>query len=114
MALTFTRAASPEQFLRFGRGAEVAWVGTITFDNSYPTGGEAIAPSDFGFDALFFVSVNASATPVTKFVRWDEVNSKLLIYIEDSISGICAEAGAASDQSLVKVAVLAIGTKRSA
>jgi hypothetical protein len=114
MALTFTKLPSADPYLRLGRGDTVLWVGTITFDNSYPTNGEAIAASDFGLDSITFVSVNAAATPVTKFVRWDEANSKLIVFIEDSISGISAEAGNATDQSAVKVAVMVVGRKVAA
>lgn len=110
MALTISRHPTPEQFIRFGRGNVVAFACKVTFDNSYPTGGEAIAASDFGLSTIAFVAVNAQSGVVTKFVRWDSANSKLLIYIEDGTSGISAEAANASDQSAVTVDLLVIGT----
>lgn len=33
----------------------------ITFDTSYPTGGEALVPADVGFDSILQVSVDPTA-----------------------------------------------------
>jgi hypothetical protein len=83
---------------------------TITFDSSYPTGGEAIAASDFGLDKIHFVAVNAFTNVATKGVTWLSSTSKLKVWVEDSISGISAEAAGSSDQSAVSVEALVVGT----
>jgi len=95
---------------RWISGDRVNVTATVTFDNSYPTGGEAIAASDFsGLSQIDYLSVNAHSDVATKDVVWDRTNSKLLIYIEDGTSGIEAEAGNTSDQSAVDVEVHVIG-----
>jgi hypothetical protein len=110
MALTFTNPADgirPYHVL-----GDVKMVARkVTFDNSYPTGGEAIAPSDFGLSKIIWVQVNAQSDVLTKHVRWVEAAGahKLFIAVEDGTSGIEAEAAAASDQSLVSVHVLVFG-----
>ena len=82
---------------------------TVTFDSSYPTGGEAIAASDFeNLDQIDYVSVNP-VDVATNRVVWDRGNSKLKIFIEDGTSGIEAEAANTSDQSAVAVEVQVIG-----
>lgn len=102
MALTFTKYI-PDSIHAGGDIYE--WIGKVTFDNSYPTNGEAITAADFGGDDLLFVGVNAASSVVTKSVYWDRTNSKLKIFVEDGTSGIAAEAANASDQSLVTVDV---------
>lgn len=83
----------------------------VTFDSSYPTGGEAISPSDFGLGRIVWVQVNAVTDVATKEVQWVDAAGahKLKIMVEDSISGIAAEAANASDQSAVSVHVLVYG-----
>jgi hypothetical protein len=83
----------------------------VTFDNSYPTGGEAVAASDFGLAKILWISVNAQTDVLTKHVRWVESAGAhtLLIAIEDSISGIEAQAGNATDQSAVSVHLMVFG-----
>lgn len=105
MALTFQRFVPDLIPLD---GSRYEWIGQITFDNSYPTGGEVIAGSDFGADKIVFVGTPGQTNILTKHVRWDRTNSKLFIAVEDSISGIEAEAANASDQSLVIIPVRVI------
>lgn len=106
MALTFTKDAEGVM------GDRRYWMGRVAFDSSYPTGGEAVAASDFGFDvSLDSVIVGAgSALVFTKIVRWDPSTSKLTIGVEDGTSGIEAQAGSTSDQSgVVDVPIVAFG-----
>lgn len=74
--------------------------GTLDFDSSYPTGGEAIAASDFGgYYVLLDLWVEATGAEVPKY---DPDNEKVLLYTADG-----TEAVNASDQSAVSVRFLA-------
>lgn len=74
----------------------------VTFDSSYPTGGEAVAASDFGMTSG---SINA-VTPVFsgataangRIVAWNPSTGKLTVWTAPG-----TEAGNASDQSAVTV-----------
>lgn len=72
MALTFTKdKEGVAGDLRY-------WSGTVTFDSSYPTGGEAILASDFGFGSTIYVlDLGSDSGLVFKF---DRTNSKILAY----------------------------------
>jgi len=90
-------------------GTQRIWQGLITFDASYPTGGEAIDVDQLGgmfqLDALI---LNQSSV-AGKDVVWDQATAKLLIYVEDGTSGIAAQAANASNQSAVTVRAVAFG-----
>lgn len=105
MALTFTKYVADNVPLY---GDVQAWAGKVTFDSSYPTGGEAIAASDFSANEILFVSVNAITDVATKHIRWDRAASKFQLFVEDAISGISAEAANASDQSAVDAEILVL------
>ncbi|MCB7129662.1 MAG: hypothetical protein J3T61_09010 [Candidatus Brocadiales bacterium] len=83
----------------------------VTFDSSYPTGGEAIVAANLGLTTLREVlAVQTIAPVVADFtVRWDRANSKLFISEEDGTSGINAQAGSASDMSAIIALITAIG-----
>ena len=51
--------------------------GKLTFDSSYPTGGELLAPSDLGLDDIDHLNVMllSGAFPV-----WDKTNDKLKVF----------------------------------
>ena len=106
MALTLTKTDD------FVIGDRRMWVGTVAFDSSYPTGGEAIAYTDFDFNIelnAVLVGSQSSLVP-TKVVSYDPSTGKLVINVEDGTSGISAEAANASDQSgVVDVQIVAIG-----
>lgn len=52
---------------------------TVTFDSSYPTGGEAVVATDFGLTSLFtIIPLSDNGTNVIAF---DKTNSKLLAYV---------------------------------
>lgn len=97
MALTFTEAKSEVV------GSSRSWRGTVTFDSSYPTGGEAIAIADFGFN-VEIDTVLAAADTGAEVVAWDSANSKILVYTADG-----TEATNASNQSAVTCTVVAFG-----
>ena len=103
MALTFTAD-------NFGVvGAQRQWQGTVTFDASYPTGGEAVLPADFGglvqIDTVIIGQTNVAGVDAV----WDATNSKVILYDEDNTSGVAAQAANASDQSATIVTAIVYG-----
>lgn len=85
------------------------FAGTVTFDSSYPTGGEAITPANFWMtNSLVSVIVNPADDAGVE-VKWAPSTSKLLVFVEDNVSGISAEAGNGTDQSGVVVPVFVLG-----
>ncbi len=72
---------------------------TVAFDNSYPTGGEAVDVSMFGgqltelTDAILLNSHNLAAS---RIVVWDRPNKKLKLF-----TALSTEAANASDQSTI-------------
>lgn len=72
MALTFTnQAQGVVGNLRY-------WSGTILFDNSYPTNGEAITAANFGFASVIYVldlGINGGV-----LFEFDKTNSKIKAY----------------------------------
>ena len=104
MALTVTNET------RSVVGDLVLVTGTLTFDSSYPTGGEAVAASSFSnFIRLDFLGLNAHTDVATKLAVWDRSNAKIILYVEDGTTGIEAQAANTSDQSAVSVEFLAFG-----
>ena len=75
---------------------------TVAFDNSYPTGGEAVTASDFGLDSEIFAIIPANGG--ADVVSYDRTNGKLTIHTADG-----TEATNASDQSAVSRDVLVLG-----
>lgn len=77
--------------------------GTITFDASYPTGGEAITPATFGLTFLnhLVITDNAGAD----VVAWDRTNAKLVAYVRTT--GV--EVADTTDLSALVISVLALG-----
>lgn len=80
-----------------------------TFDSSYPTGGEAIAASDFGLTKIEFVQ----ASPGSAFgsiVGWDRANSKLLVRDSGANAGdVFPEQANATDLSTFVVHLTVVG-----
>jgi hypothetical protein len=103
MALTFTKNHASVV------GDKRVWRGTITFDSSYPTGGEAVTAANFGFN-VDIQHVNLGSVDDAKYhAAWDATNSKIILYVEDGTSGIEAQAANESDQSAVIVTLEAFG-----
>jgi hypothetical protein len=106
MALTIAKTASGVM------GDKRYFLGTVAFDASYPTGGEAVTAAELEFQLqVDAVIINAQSSLVpTKVVSYDPSTGKLVINVEDGTSGIMAEAGNASDQSgVVDVQFIAFG-----
>jgi hypothetical protein len=78
---------------------------TLTFDASYPTGGEALTDTDMGLRGCdFFMSELMSANG--KQVVWDRTNDKALIFDGG------AEVSNGTDQSAVVIRCKAVGRGR--
>jgi hypothetical protein len=79
---------------------------TVTFDNSYPTGGEELTVAMFGgvLQAIEWVSVPGANTAGNRLVVWDRANSKILLY-----TALGTQATNASDQSAIVVEVVVAG-----
>ena len=57
----------------------------ITFDNSYPTGGEAVAASDLNLNGIHVLLPPTARSGVV--LEWDHVNSKIKAYYADYDAG---------------------------
>ena len=94
MALTFTKVD------HFVLGDREARVYDVTFDSSYPAGGEAVTPDDFGLrNSITAVLAAAARDPDTAdnalVVDFDDTNDKLVLFWGDNNN--------ASDGPLVEV-----------
>lgn len=109
MALTVTELAAVQPVVRPGDTPKALVFATITFDSSYPTGGEALASSDFSsvgsLDSVIVSQTNVAGIDAV----WDSANSKVLLYDEDNTSGIAAQVADTTDMSATTVDVLVVG-----
>jgi len=71
MALTYAPAK------RGSAGDLRYWIGTITFDSSYPTGGESITQEKMGFHTVHSITLS-SADGYT--FEYDKTNEKIIAY----------------------------------
>lgn len=57
-------------------------IGQITFDSSYPTGGEALTPQQIGLGTILWMDVEnpVSATPTTRMSTFDHTNGRFLVF----------------------------------
>ena len=93
MALTLTKTASGVM------GDKRYWLGTLAFDDSYPTGGEAITAANVEMQSSIQGSVVGTGNVATKRVAFDPSASAFLVFVEDGTTGKEAQAANASDQS---------------
>lgn len=77
-------------------------IATVTFDSSYPTGGEALSANDLGLASLDFVS---ATTDGNYAVTWDKAAGKLKAYVAAG-----TQVPNATDLSAIAVRILAIGS----
>lgn len=94
MALTFTNADPRGRTDVAGSTRRAS--GVITFDSSYPTGGEAYTPALFGLATVHSIQVSPVSNNGAKLVVWDSANAKFLVY-----TALGAEAADTSNQSSV-------------
>lgn len=83
--------------------SKVLELGTVTLDNSYPTGGEAIdATGDLGYDTMIFESG-------TVVLNWDKANQKVIAYWGNAgTASVLPEVTATTDLSAVTAQFMAI------
>lgn len=96
MALTYTEVH------RSVHGMQRVWEGLITFDNSYPTGGEVIDPAQLGMSTV--ESVSLTPTAGTRLFSWNQTTRAIQVF-----TALSTEAANASDQSTISIRVLAFG-----
>lgn len=90
-------------------GAQREVIADVTFDSSYPTGGESFTVADVdpgessssAFHVVLAEQNNATAT-VNRLATYDYANKKLLL-----LTALSTEAANASDQSTIILRVLA-------
>ena len=91
------------------QGDRVVVDAKIAFDDSYPTNGEALANTDFSglhqIDSLIVHSTNLAQYRVI----WDDTNSKLKVYLEDTSTGKEAEVGDTEDINTLRCLVQVTG-----
>lgn len=82
----------------------------ITFDSSYPSGGEAVTAADFGL--TYLENVVPLGAPDGFSFEYDVANSKLLAYwVDTSVDGAAqAQVANTTDLSAVAGWFLGIGT----
>lgn len=82
----------------------------VTFDSSYPTGGEALTPEDCGMQSIEAVLPQLGDTGYV--VLYDRTNEKLLAYMGDNNNasdGPLIEVANTTDLSTLDVRILVIG-----
>jgi hypothetical protein len=89
-------------------GSERTWYGTVTFDSSYPTGGEAIAAGDVGMKHIRAMEIVANAGAVGANGRSAQLSAdttKILLYSSATTSKTGVEVPAATDESATSFTV---------
>jgi hypothetical protein len=86
----------------------------ITFDNSYPTGGEPVTPAQVGLDAVYGVTTlgNTYDAQGAVVVSYDRTNSKLVAYGGDGAAAgvtFLKEIPNATDLSTITSSLIFVG-----
>lgn len=71
------------------------WLGTATFDSSYPKGGESLAASSLGMSDVLFLQPTLRGGGRSARAQWDDANSKLQLFAE--IAGLSAAVDGETD-----------------
>lgn len=113
MALTVANVATPNARINeWSEGPYKARMIDITFDNSYPTGGEVLTAASLGWSQIFGAIVlthpvnSAGTLHRMLFPRKNTANTQLNLIIATTAS---AEAANASDQSAFTARVIVLG-----
>lgn len=110
MALSIANVSPHNPLEYFGRLK--ARVVTVTFDASYPTNGESLAPADLGFSDIYTVLPSPRPVAGTGYVvQWDGVNNKLLAFVEEAVAagGPLLEVANTTDLSALVVECVVLG-----
>lgn len=105
MALTIALPLDPDAQVEGARRYSVA---NVTFDSSYPTGGEAITAAQLGLNSVAFAICNVKAVGGTVNVAnvyYNRATAKLMVFDETP-----AQVASAADLSSLEVQVVAFGT----
>lgn len=80
----------------------------VTFDASYPTGGESLTHAQLGVEPVL---VNAVHTAGGRELRYDYSNQTLMAFEEEAVAagGPLVQTAAATDLSTVEARVFALG-----
>jgi hypothetical protein len=103
MALSIAKVAGAADNVPVNGGAVQVVQSRVTFDSSYPTGGEAVTAANFGLNRILYV-LSGVNTAGNRLVVWDDTNSKLKLY-----TALGTEAADTSDQSTIVAVVTVIG-----
>lgn len=85
-------------------------VTNITFDDSYPTGGEAVTPGNLGLTKIEAVIINGNTG---HNLQWDQANKKIKAYYADYdavADGALIQVPDTTDLATVVATVVAFGT----
>lgn len=78
----------------------------VTFDSSYPTGGEPLVAADLGLTSI----LRLIASPAAGYVfSYDHTNGKLIAYRGGATGAVLAEESNATNMATIKTRVLARG-----
>lgn len=104
MALSFTKT------LRTIEGVNPVVYGVVTFDDSYPTGGEAVDPALFGLTQVVHVSAEASVGATTGVLAvYDAAAETFVLYVSDAATGVLGEVEDEADVDGVEIPVRVVG-----
>lgn len=109
MALTVvsTDARSADLF-----GRHRVYIGKVTFDASYTTGGLSFTPASVGMAEFDFVEVEPDAAALPgHVVQYNYTTKKLMVFVEEAVAagGPLLEIANASNLATLVVRVLCIG-----
>ena len=89
-------------------GSERTWYGTVTFDASYPTGGEAITAAQVGLQNIRAMEIVANAGAVGANGRSAQLSAdttKILLYSSSATAKAGVEVTATTDESATSFTV---------
>lgn len=93
-------------------GVQRMTLATVTFDSSYPTGGEALVAADFGLtkiEAVIPAGPARSSTPEALPVSFDAANDKLLAFRVDQADDVFEQVPDTTNLSAYSVVLMALG-----
>ena len=108
MALTVAHRSRSEDVSGRHRTRHVV----VTFDSSYPTGGESFTPADVGLAEFDIVLVSPDSNAAGGHtVQYDYTAKKFKVYVEEAVAagGPLLEIANATDLSTLVIRVLCIG-----
>lgn len=100
MALT----VAIQKRIKFGNAFGV--IADVTFDDSYPTGGESLTAAELGLNIVDVLIPEAYED--AHIIKYDYANKKLMLYEIDT--GAFAQEDNSQDMSGVVVKIFAVGT----